>query len=109
MRVDTIDERLALFRHMMEHAGLTPEEPSLAADELAAAAQRCLGCRVAGECRSWLGDVPPEQPLPGFCRNAEPFRDWVCRQVAAEVAYLDDSIGRLEAARAAEDRDGIAV
>lgn len=103
MRVDTIDERLALFRHMMEHATLTPEEPSLAADELAAAAQRCLGCRVADECRTWLSEVPAEQPLPGFCRNAEHFRDWVCRQVVTELAFLDASIRRLESADCRDD------
>lgn len=103
MRVDTIDERLALFRRMMAHAGLTPEEPSLAGEELAAAAQRCLGCRVSDECRSWLGDVPEEQPVPGFCRNAEPFRDWVSRQVATQLAYLDEPIGRLDEARRAPE------
>ena len=103
MRVDTIDERLGLFRHMMEHATLTPEEPSLANDELAAAAQRCLGCRAAEECRTWLSQVPEDAPLPGFCRNAEHFRDWVCRQVVTELAFLDASIRKLESTEHRKD------
>lgn len=78
MRVDTIDERLCLFRAMTDHAGvdlaaLSPQRQ----DDLRAAAQRCLGCRVGDECRAWLGDVEGAAPPPGFCRNADAFGEWV--------------------------------
>ena len=78
MRVDTIDERLCLFREMTDHAGVDLDAlAGLRADELRAAAQRCLGCRVGEECRAWLEDVDLAAPPPGFCRNVEVFGEWV--------------------------------
>lgn len=82
MDVDTIDERLALFRAMAGHAGV--DLAALSADvpqEVRAAAQRCLGCRDSEECHRWFAaqattsdDAPA--PVPGFCRNAAQFSLW---------------------------------
>lgn len=92
MRVDTIDERLQLFRTMMEHAGLTPDSAVVTEGELRAAAQRCLGCRVAEECRSWLHDVPEDNPPPGFCRNVQQFGQWVEQEIAHDLDALGERI-----------------
>lgn len=82
MDVDTIDERLALFRAMADHAGvnlaaLSAEVPQ----EVRAAAQRCLGCRDSEECHRWFEKQSEviecsSKPVPGFCRNAEQFNLW---------------------------------
>ncbi len=64
MQVDTIDERLALFRAMMEHAGLSPDSGIVSDEELRAAAQRCLGCRAAEECHHWMPTIPPPTRCP---------------------------------------------
>ncbi len=79
MRVDTIDERLALFRTMMrDHAGIKPfDDPRTPDDDtLRAAAQRCLGCRDGEACRDWLAAHPEGAEPPDFCRNAGHFRAW---------------------------------
>ncbi|HEY9214295.1 MAG TPA: DUF6455 family protein [Ancylobacter sp.] len=86
MRIDTIDERLGLFRNMLDHAGIDPLDPAAVLEaELRTAAQRCLGCRVAEECRDWLRDVPEDSPPPGFCRNAERFQGWVENEIPETV------------------------
>ncbi len=93
MRVDTIDERLQLFRRMMEHAGLDPDDlPTASEAAVRAAAQRCLGCRAGEECHAWLDDVPDTQPLPGFCRNVSQFQDWVEQEIARDLAALSERI-----------------
>lgn len=82
MNVDTIDERLALFRAMAAHAGL--DLPAIAAEapqEVLAAAQRCLGCRDAPDCHRWFdaqaqSAAAGDAPVPGFCRNAAQFDLW---------------------------------
>ncbi|QIB32302.1 DUF6455 family protein [Ancylobacter pratisalsi] len=91
MRVDTIDERLALFRQMMERAGLDPESTTISEEALMAAAQRCLGCRVGEECRTWLRDVPDHHPPAGFCRNVETFAAWVEQQVSEDLARREQA------------------
>lgn len=86
MRIDTIDERLALFRRMADHMGLADLDPAaIPAGALRAAAERCLGCRDGAECRDWLAQVPENEPPPGFCRNAETFQDWVQAEIAASL------------------------
>lgn len=93
MHIDTIDERLALFRRMMEQASLDPDNPATAPEgELRAAAQRCLGCRVGEECREWLESVPDTEPLPGFCRNVAQFQQWVAQEIARDLAGLSRRI-----------------
>ena len=83
MRIDTIDERLELFRHMAAHLGLHALEPAeIPPGELRAAAGRCLGCRDGGACRDWLAREAETAPPPDFCRNADAFRAWVEAQVA---------------------------
>lgn len=89
MQVDTIDERLALFRAMMEHAGLSPDSGIVSDEELRAAAQRCLGCRAAEECHHWMADKSPADPVPGFCRNEDHFAQWVAETIARETAALE--------------------
>lgn len=87
MRTDTIDERLALFREMAEHAGV--DLAALAAEhpqEVRAAAQRCLGCRDAPECRHWFETREEATPLPGFCRNADRFGEWAAEPSPAPRA-----------------------
>lgn len=85
MRVDTIEERLSLFRDMTDHAGVDLlAMATRRSDDLRAAAQRCLGCRVGEECRTWLGAVEVQAPPPGFCRNAEEFGEWAVELSAAE-------------------------
>ncbi|WP_018390679.1 DUF6455 family protein [Ancylobacter sp. FA202] len=87
MNVDTIDERLALFRAMAAHAGV--DLPAIAAEapqEVLAAAQRCLGCRDAPDCHRWFDAQAASEnaenasasqaPVPGFCRNATQFDLW---------------------------------
>ncbi len=86
MRVDTIDERLSLFRAMMEQAGIDPETGVVEAAQLRAAAQRCLGCRVADECHRWMSERTPEDPVPGFCRNEPTFTLWAEETIARELA-----------------------
>lgn len=86
MRVDTIDERLALFRTMMEHAGLDPDGGTVPDADLRAAAQRCLGCRDAGLCHDWMAETTLADPVPDFCRNAPSFARWVEETIARELA-----------------------
>ena len=81
MEVDTIDERLALFRAMADHAGV--DLAALAAtvpQEVRAAAQRCLGCRDSEACHHWFAEQAQapdaDAPVPGFCRNAAQFEGW---------------------------------
>lgn len=97
MRVDTIDERLSLFRQMAEHSGLDADALSgVGEDEVLAAAQRCLGCRVGEECRAWLEEVPGNQPPAGFCRNVSRFQIWVEREISDEIHQLDTLIEAAE-------------
>ncbi|GAB4065363.1 hypothetical protein KHC28_02715 [Ancylobacter sonchi] len=78
MRIDTIDERLALFLHMAGHMGLHELDPSaIPLGELRAGAQRCLGCRTGEACRDFLVRSAENAPPPEFCRNADTFRRWV--------------------------------
>ncbi|MBS9476590.1 DUF6455 family protein [Ancylobacter radicis] len=86
MQVDTIDERLALFRTMMEHAGLDPEAGLVPDAELRAAAERCLGCRDAGLCHDWMAETTVADPVAEFCRNAPHFARWVEEIIARELA-----------------------
>lgn len=83
MDVDTIDERLALFRAMAAHAGvdLPTRIAADAPEEVVVAAQRCLGCRNAPDCHRWFDAQATdagagEAPVPGFCRNAALFEAW---------------------------------
>lgn len=92
MNVDTIDERLALFRAMAAHAGV--DLPAIAAEapqEVLAAAQRCLGCRDAPDCHRWFDAqatnvAASEEPVPGFCRNATQFDLWKDGAAASHAA-----------------------
>lgn len=78
MRIDTIDERLGLFRQMAGHMGLHTLDPAcIPAGELRTAAQACLGCRDGDACRDWLAREAENAPPPDYCRNAESFRRWV--------------------------------
>lgn len=84
MRVDTIDERLALFGAMAEHAGLDLDTLAVTrSEEVRAAAQRCLGCRDAPECHRWFETRDDISPVPGFCRNVEQFSLWEAEETAA--------------------------
>lgn len=84
MRIDTIDERLALFRHMAGHMGLHELDPSaIPPGELRAGAERCLGCRAGTACRDWLAREAENAPPPEFCRNADSFRRWVEAEIDA--------------------------
>lgn len=77
MQVDTIDQRLGLFREMAELAGV--DLAARAADhpqEVRAAAQRCLGCREAPQCHHWFEARDATSPVPDFCRNAGQFALW---------------------------------
>lgn len=80
MNVDTIDERLALFRAMAAHAGVDlPARTAEAPQDVLAAAQRCLGCRDAPDCHRWFdaqAQSAGDAPVPGFCRNAAQFDLW---------------------------------
>ncbi|WP_425104233.1 DUF6455 family protein [Ancylobacter sp.] len=77
MDVDTIDERLALFRAMADHAGVDLAALSAAVpQEVRAAAQRCLGCRDSEECHRWFETQEETAPVPSFCRNAGQFNLW---------------------------------
>lgn len=86
MDVDTIDERLALFRAMADHAGVDLAALSASVpQEVRSAAQRCLGCRDSEECHRWFADQAAASddapaPVPGFCRNAAQFADWTDNQ-----------------------------
>lgn len=77
MDVDTIDERLALFRAMAGHAGVDIAALSATApQEVREAAQRCLGCRDSAECHGWMETRDAAAPVPGFCRNVAQFELW---------------------------------
>lgn len=96
MHIDTIDERLALFRAMMERAGFDPRFPLVSNDELRGGAQRCLGCRSGDTCRDWLGTAPEGASIPGFCRNAAHFADWATRQASLEQETLSEAVSSLD-------------
>lgn len=96
MRMDTIDERLALFRSMMERAGFDPQFPAATNDELRAGAQRCLGCRSGEACRDFLETAPEGASTPGFCRNLTHFAEWTERQASLEQELLDDAVHSLD-------------
>lgn len=96
MRVDTIDERLALFRRMMEQAGFDPQFPPIPDEALRAAAQRCLGCQTGEECRDWLRQAEAGAPVPDFCRNAAHFAEWAAGQVTVEQDALDEAVHSLD-------------
>ncbi|MCS0496635.1 DUF6455 family protein [Ancylobacter sp. MQZ15Z-1] len=98
MKVDTIDERLALFGRMLEQAGVDVDSPTLSERELRAAVQRCLGCQAGDECRAWVAEASENQPPPGFCRNVEPFARWAERQADIEFASLSEAVCSLDAA-----------
>ena len=102
MQVDTIDERLALFRAMAARAGV--DLPALTAEapqEVLAAAQRCLGCRNAPDCHRWF-DAPAaianasDAAGPGFCRNAAQFGRWTGDMVAPGTSGEPTSRSRLD-------------
>ena len=96
MRVDTIDERLALFRQMMIRAGFDPQFPLTPDEALRAGAQRCLGCQSGEECRDWLRQAEPGAPVPDFCRNAAHFAEWASGQVTVEQDALDEAVHSLD-------------
>lgn len=96
MHMDTIDERLALFRRMMEQAGFDPQFPAATNDELRAGAQRCLGCRSGETCRDWLDTAPQGASVPGFCRNLTHFAEWTERQASLEHELLNEAVHSLD-------------
>ncbi|WP_428029925.1 DUF6455 family protein [Ancylobacter sp.] len=103
MNVDTIDERLALFRAMAEQAGVDLATLSAQApQELRAAAQRCLGCRDAPDCHRWLEARDATAPVPGFCRNAGQFDVWREETAAQQEAAAEQGAGQAMRRAAAE-------
>lgn len=96
MHMDTIDERLALFRRMMEQAGFDPAFPLVSNDDLRGGAQRCLGCRSGETCRDWLETAPEGASVPGFCRNAAHFAEWSARQASVEQDALNEAVQSLD-------------
>jgi len=96
MRVNTIDERLALFRQMMIQAGFDPRFPLIPDEALRAGAQRCLGCQSGEECRDWLRQAEPGAAVPDFCRNVANFADWAAGQATAEQDALGEAVRSLD-------------
>lgn len=73
----------ALIDRMANTLGIDLEEEvlrgSMPADELPDAVLRCSGCTNPADCDSWLTrnekGEQAAQATPGYCRNADLFRD----------------------------------
>ncbi|ADZ71033.1 DUF6455 family protein [Polymorphum gilvum] len=80
--IDRLNERAELMGRMMETIGALNAAPHgmLAASELRLAAHRCLNCRQAEECLSWLDThAGGADAAPDLCPNAALFADWKTR------------------------------
>jgi hypothetical protein len=67
-----------LMKRMMEHVGVAPVEAVRVDGGLAwlEARTKCLFCRHAGECRSWLEDAKTPTAPAEFCANSKFFGFW---------------------------------
>jgi hypothetical protein len=80
-----------LMKRMMEHVGVAPVEAVRVDGGLAwlEARTKCLFCRHAGECRSWLEDAKTPTAPAEFCANSKFFGFWAKQSTTDTDASFD--------------------
>jgi hypothetical protein len=80
-----------LMRRMMERVGVAPVEAVRVDGGLAwlEARTKCIFCRHAGECRSWLEEAKTPSATAVFCANSKFFDSWA-EQSATDTDALFD-------------------